>query len=112
MHRAAYVSPFLGRLDDICTEGVLLIDQIVGIFTNFPALRTEVLSASIRSPMHVGQVALAGSHVATIPFKVLEKLVNHPLTVSGNAQFLADWATVPDNDISGQVTRWLEARGS
>jgi transaldolase len=109
---AAYVSPFLGRLDDICTEGVLLIDQIVGIFTNFPALRTEVLSASIRSPMHVGQVALAGSHVATIPFKVLEKLVNHPLTVSGNAQFLADWATVPDNDISGQVTRWLEARGS
>jgi transaldolase len=109
---AAYVSPFLGRLDDICTDGVHLIEQIVGIFENFPALGTEVLSASIRHPLHVTQVALAGSNVATIPFKVLDKLVNHPLTTSGNAQFLADWDTVPDNDIAGQVSRWLEARGS
>jgi transaldolase len=60
----------------------------------------------------VSQVALAGSDVATIPFKVLSKLVNHPLTISGNAQFLADWATVPDNDIVGQMNRWLESRSS
>jgi len=109
---AAYVSPFLGRLDDICTDGVVLIEQIVGIFSNFPELGTEVLSASIRHPLHVSQVALAGSNVATIPFKVLDKLVNHPLTASGNASFLADWDSVPDNDITGQVSRWLEARGS
>jgi transaldolase len=109
---AAYVSPFLGRLDDIATDGVQLIDEIVTIFGNYPALGTEVLSASIRHPLHVSQVALAGSDVATIPFKVLSKLVNHPLTISGNAQFLADWATVPDNDIVGQMNRWLESRSS
>jgi len=109
---AAYVSPFLGRLDDIATDGVQLIDEIVTIFGNFPELGTEVLSASIRHPLHVSQVALAGSDVATIPYKVLSRLVNHPLTESGNARFLADWDTVPDNDIVGQVTRWLEKRGS
>jgi transaldolase len=109
---AAYVSPFLGRLDDIATDGVQLIDEIVTIFGNYPELGTEVLSASIRHPLHVSQVALAGSDVATIPYKVLSKLVNHPLTVSGNERFLADWATVPDNDIVGQVTAWLEKRGS
>ena len=109
---AAYVSPFLGRLDDIATDGVQLIDEIVTIFGNYPELGTEVLSASIRHPLHVSQVALAGSDVATIPYKVLSKLVNHPLTESGNARFLADWDTVPDNDIAGQVARWLEKRGS
>jgi len=109
---AAYVSPFLGRLDDIATDGVQLIDEIVTIFGNYPALGTEVLAASIRSSLHVSQVALAGSDVATIPYKVLSRLVNHPLTESGNAQFLADWDTVPDNDIVGQVSRWLEKRGS
>ena len=109
---AAYVSPFLGRLDDIATDGVQLIEEIVQIFGNFPELGTEVLSASIRHTLHVSQVAMAGSDVATIPFKVLSKLVNHPLTASGNAQFLADWATVPDNDIAGLMTRWLEKRGS
>lgn len=109
---AAYVSPFLGRLDDIATDGVQLIDEIVTIFGNYPELGTEVLSASIRHPLHVSQVALAGSDVATIPYKVLSRLVNHPLTESGNAKFLADWDTVPDNDIVGQVTRWLEKNGS
>jgi transaldolase len=109
---AAYVSPFLGRLDDIATDGVQLIDEIVTIFGNYPALGTEVLAASIRSSLHVSQVALAGSDVATIPYKVLSRLVNHPLTDSGNARFLADWDTVPDNDIAGQVSRWLEKRGS
>jgi len=109
---AAYVSPFLGRLDDIATDGVQLIEEIVTIFGNYPALGTEVLAASIRSSLHVSQVALAGCDVSTIPFKVLSKLVNHPLTMSGNAQFLADWDTVPDNDIAGQVTRWLGKRSS
>lgn len=109
---AAYVSPFLGRLDDIATDGVQLIDEIVTIFGNYPELGTEVLSASIRHPLHVSQVAMAGSDVATIPYKVLSRLVNHPLTESGNAKFLADWDTVPDNDIIGQVTRWLEKNGS
>jgi transaldolase len=109
---AAYVSPFIGRLDDIATDGVQLIDEIVQIFGNYPELGTEVLSASIRHPLHVSQVALAGSDVATIPYKVLSRLVNHPLTMSGNAQFLADWDTVPDNDIVGQMNRWLEKRSS
>ena len=104
---AAYVSPFLGRLDDIATDGVQLIDEIVTIFGNYPELGTEVLSASIPTPFMSSQVALARSDVATIPYKVLSKLVNHPLTDSGNAQFLADWDTVPDNDIAGQVSRWL-----
>ena len=109
---AAYVSPFLGRLDDIATDGVQLIEEIVTIFGYYPELGTEVLSASIRHPLHVSQVALAGSDVATIPYKVLSRLVNHPLTDSGNAKFLADWETVPDNDIVGQVSRWLEKNGS
>jgi transaldolase len=109
---AAYISPFLGRLDDICTDGVALIEQIVQIYANFPELKTKVLSASIRHPLHVNQVALAGSDVATIPFNVLQKLVNHPLTDSGNARFLADWDSVPDNNITAQVERWLAARDS
>ena len=109
---AAYVSPFLGRLDDIATDGVQLIEEIVTIFGNYPELGTEVLTASIRHPLHVSQVAIAGSDVATIPYKVLSRLVNHPLTDSGNERFLADWSTVPDNDIVGQVTRWLEKNGS
>jgi transaldolase len=109
---AAYVSPFLGRLDDIATDGVQLIDEIVQIFGNYPALGTEVLAASIRHTLHVSQVAIAGSDVATIPFKVLSKLVNHPLTDSGNAKFLADWDTVPNNDIVGLMNQWLEKQGS
>ncbi|MFT5685922.1 MAG: transaldolase, partial [Myxococcota bacterium] len=109
---AAYISPFIGRLDDISTDGVALIEQIVQIYANFPALNTKVLSASIRHPMHLTQVALAGSDVATIPYGVLKKLVNHPLTDSGNAKFLADWDSVPDNNITAQVERWLAARDS
>lgn len=109
---AAYISPFLGRLDDISTDGVGLIEQIVQIYSNYPELNTKVLSASIRHPMHLTQVALAGSHVATIPYGVLKKLVNHPLTDSGNARFLKDWESVPDNNITAQVERWLAARDS
>jgi transaldolase len=107
---ATYISPFLGRLDDIGQDGVELIEQIVAIYATFPALGTEVLSASIRHPRHMVQVALAGSDVATLPFKVLAKMVEHPLTTSGNARFLEDWATVPDPDVVGQVERFLAAR--
>lgn len=107
---AAYISPFLGRLDDINHDGIELIEQIVDIYANFPELGTDVLAASIRHPLHVVQVARAGADVATIPFKVLDKLLHHPLTIAGNAQFLQDWATVPDTDISAQVERWLGAR--
>ena len=109
---AAYISPFLGRLDDISTDGVRLIEDIVQIYANYPALRTKVLSASIRHPMHLTQVAMVGSDVATVPFKVLDKLVHHPLTDKGNAKFLADWDSVPDNNITAQVERWLAARDS
>lgn len=108
---AAYISPFLGRLDDISEDGVRLIEQIVQIYGNYPELGTEVLAASIRHPLHAVQVALAGADVATIPFKVLQAMVRHPLTDSGIERFMADWATVPDPDIEGQVKRWLEARG-
>jgi transaldolase len=107
---ATYISPFLGRLDDIGQDGVELIEQIVAIYATFPALGTEVLSASIRHPRHMVQVALAGSDVATLPFKVLAKMVEHPLTTSGNARFLEDWSTVPDPDVVGQVERFLAAR--
>lgn len=108
---AAYISPFLGRLDDISLEGVQLIEQIVQMYANYPDLGTEVLAASIRSPLHVAQVAMAGSDVATIPFSTLVKLVDHPLTDIGLQKFLADWATVPDNDVGAQVQRWLAAHG-
>ena len=105
---AAYISPFLGRLDDVSTNGVQLIEQIVQIYDNYPDLHTEVLAASIRHPVHVVQIALAGADVMTLPWKVLQQLVNHPLTDLGNAAFLKDWSTVPDPDIVGQVTRWLD----
>jgi transaldolase len=108
---ATYISPFLGRLDDVGTDGVQLIRDIVQIYANYPAISTQVLAASIRHPMHMTQVALAGAHVATLPFAVLEKMIKHPLTDSGNARFLQDWETVPDRDIAGQVERWLAARG-
>jgi transaldolase len=87
---AAYISPFLGRLDDIGAEGVALIREIRTIYDNY-AFETEILSASIRSPLHVTAVALAGSDVATIPPAVLKSLVKHPLTDKGIEQFVADW---------------------
>jgi len=107
---ATYISPFMGRLDDISTDGVMLIQNIVDMYANYPRLDCQVLSASIRHPMHVAQVALAGSDVATIPYNVLKKLIKHPLTDSGNQRFLSDWETVPDNNIVGQMERWLAKR--
>jgi len=90
---ATYVSPFIGRLDDISTDGMELIHQIVQIYENY-GYETQVLAASLRHPMHVVQSALAGAHVGTLPFKVLDQMFNHPLTDKGLAAFLADWKKV------------------
>jgi transaldolase len=87
---AAYVSPFVGRLDDISHNGMDLVRQIVQIYKNYD-YKTQVLAASLRHPLHVVECALAGAHVATMPFKVLELLFNHPLTDKGIATFLSDW---------------------
>jgi transaldolase len=87
---ATYISPFIGRLDDINLEGMELIQQIRTIYDNY-AFSTEILAASIRSPNHVTQAALAGADVATIPPAVIYKLADHPLTKSGLEQFVKDW---------------------
>ncbi|HEY4200995.1 MAG TPA: fructose-6-phosphate aldolase [Devosiaceae bacterium] len=87
---ATYISPFIGRLDDINLDGVELIEQIRVIYDNY-AFTTEILAASIRSPNHVTQVAMAGADVATIPPAVIRKLADHPLTASGLDQFVKDW---------------------
>ncbi|AUD03561.1 fructose-6-phosphate aldolase [Spirosoma pollinicola] len=86
---ATYVSPFVGRLDDISTDGMALIEQIVTIFTNY-GYTTEVLAASVRHPMHVIQCAEIGADIMTAPLSVMKMLLNHPLTDSGLAKFLAD----------------------
>ncbi len=88
---AAFVSPFVGRLDDIGEDGMALIRDIRTIFDNYPDLGTEVLAASLRHPRHVTEAALAGADVATVPPAVLKQIVKHPLTEKGLAQFLADW---------------------
>ena len=108
---AFLISPFLGRLDDIGQDSMDLIQQIRTIYDNY-GYETKVLAASVRHPMHLVQCALVGADVATVPFKVLDKLVHHPLTDKGNAKFLADWDSVPDNNITAQVERWLAARDS
>ncbi len=88
---AAFVSPFVGRIDDAGEDGMGLIRDIRTIFDNYPDLGTEVLAASIRHPRHITEAALAGADVATVPPAVLKQIVNHPLTDKGLAQFLADW---------------------
>lgn len=87
---ATYISPFVGRLDDVSEDGMNVVRELVAIYElhDFP---TQVLTASVRHPRHVVDAALAGSHVATIPFKVLQQLVKHPLTDIGLAKFLSDW---------------------
>lgn len=87
---ASYISPFIGRLDDIGQDGMQLIRDIVQIYDNY-GFETEVLAASIRHPMHIVDCALAGADVATIPFKVIQQLAKHPLTDKGLDAFLADW---------------------
>ncbi|MCA8916034.1 MAG: fructose-6-phosphate aldolase [Planctomycetes bacterium] len=90
---ATYISPFVGRLDDLGQEGMSIIPQIRQIYDNY-GYETEILVASIRNPIHVLDAALVGADVATIPFSVFEQLVHHPLTDSGLAKFLADWKSV------------------
>ena len=88
---ATYVSPFLGRLDDISEDGVQLVAKIAELFRihNFD---TQIIAASVRHPDHVTRVAMAGAHIATIPFSVIEQLAKHPLTDQGIEKFAADWA--------------------
>ena len=87
---ATYVSPFIGRLDDQSADGMQLIEQIVTIYANY-GFATQVLAASIRHPIHVLEAAMIGADVATMPLKVMEQLIYHPLTESGLEKFLADW---------------------
>jgi transaldolase len=87
---ASFISPFLGRLDDIGENGLVLLQDIVDIYRNYE-WKTEVLAASIRHPIHVIEAARMGADIATMPLKVIEQLFNHPLTDKGQAQFLADW---------------------
>src|SRR5690606_3059399 len=91
---ATYISPFVGRIDDAGGDGMELIQQIVTIYENYD-LDTQVLTASVRHPMHFVQAALIGSHVATVPFKVILQLLKHPLTDSGLARFLEDAKKIP-----------------
>jgi transaldolase len=90
---ATYISPFIGRLDDISSDGMQLIADIALIYENY-GYETEILAASIRHPMHVLEAARLGAHVATIPFSVIESLLRHPLTDKGLQTFLEDWKTI------------------
>ena len=88
---AAFISPFVGRLDDIATDGMRLIADIMTIYRSYPQLKTEVLVASIRHPVHLVEAAKLGAGVATMPPSIIRQLLKHPLTESGLASFLADW---------------------
>jgi len=91
---AAYVSPFVGRLDDIGEDGMLLIQDIMQVYGQYPEIKTEVIAASIRHPQHCLTAALAGAHIATIPYAVLLQMAKHPLTETGISRFAADWQKV------------------
>tara|TARA_B100001123_G_scaffold427726_1_gene543682 strand:- start:181 stop:855 length:675 start_codon:yes stop_codon:yes gene_type:complete len=91
---ASYVSPFIGRIDDIGQEGIELIAQIMTIWNQYPEIKTKVLAASIRHPTHVLECLQLGAHTATMPTKIFRQLMKHPLTDSGIERFLADWADV------------------
>ncbi len=93
---ATYISPFVGRLDDISNDGMEIVAQIVDIFYNYPDIETQVIVASIRHPMHVVEAALIGAPIATIPPKVFRQMVKHPLTDIGIERFLKDWEKVKD----------------
>ncbi|WHY86562.1 fructose-6-phosphate aldolase [Neobacillus novalis] len=93
---AAYVSPFLGRLDDISEDGVLLVSKIAELF-RIHNLDAQIIAASVRHPDHVTRVAMAGAHIATIPYSVIEQLTKHPLTDQGIEKFAADWAKTTKN---------------
>ena len=91
---AGYVSPFLGRLDDISSDGILLIQDIMDIFSQYPELETEIICASVRHPIHVLECAKTGADIATVPFKVLQQMIAHPLTDQGIEKFKADYHKV------------------
>ena len=91
---AAYVSPFMGRLDDVSTPGIDLIEQIASIFANYPEIETEIIAASIRNPIHVIDCALAGADIATVPYAVIEQMTKHPLTDIGIEKFKKDYIAV------------------
>ncbi|CEP91930.1 transaldolase Tal [[Clostridium] sordellii] len=93
---ASYVSPFVGRLDDIGQEGIMLIEEVAEIF-NVHGIDTEIISASIRHPQHVLTSAKAGADIATIPYKVFKQMLGHPMTDIGIDKFLKDWESVPKN---------------
>ena len=90
---AAYVSPFLGRLDDISQPGIDLIQTIVDIFSNYD-IQTEIICASVRNPIHITDCALAGADIATVPYKVIEQMIHHPLTDAGIVKFQNDYKAV------------------
>jgi transaldolase len=94
---AAFISPFIGRLDDISTDGMQLVREIKQIYANY-GYKTEIIVASIRHPLHVLEAAKAGADIATIPFGVLEKLLKHPLTDIGIERFLRDWQKLSDEE--------------
>ena len=91
---AAYVSPFLGRLDDIGQPGIQLVETIAGIFRNDPDIHTQIIAASVRNPIHITDCALAGADIATVPYKVLEQMIHHPLTDAGIVKFQKDYTAV------------------
>jgi len=91
---ASYICPFVGRLDDVSTPGMDLVGDIVDIYSNYPDFETEVIVASVRTPNHILESALMGADGVTVPFKVIEQLVRHPLTDIGIEKFLADWEKV------------------
>ena len=91
---ATYVSPFLGRLDDISRPGIELIRDIVEIFENYPDIETEIIAASVRNTIHVTECALAGASIATVPYAVIERMTKHPLTDQGIEKFQADYRAV------------------
>lgn len=91
---ATYVSPFLGRLDDISQPGIDLIQTISEIFSNYPDIHTEIIAASVRNPIHITDCALAGADIATVPYKVVEQMTKHPLTDQGIEKFKADYVAV------------------
>ena len=94
---AAYVSPFLGRMDDISNPGIDLIEQISTIFANYPEIKTEIIAASVRNPIHVIDCALAGADIATVPYNVIEQMTKHPLTDIGIEKFQKDYIAVFGN---------------
>lgn len=91
---ASFVSPFIGRIDDVGMNGMALIEEIVTIFNNY-GIETEIIAASIRHPIHAVNAALAGAHISTIPYKVLVQMTKHPQTDLGIEKFMSDWAKVP-----------------